>query len=567
MAEPTISPVLNQILVKADEARKNSLALRDREVANALAAEEIISAAIVDVQKIGQAKTVEATARATGEMVAQDQARSIISQAQGFETLAGLLEKSTAVAKEVAVRTDVVRKEKETRLIDDPLTWIKSAVDWDNNEKKLIGAVDQLQTIHGAAQSIGNQIGVIGTQSRANAKVITDASIQAQADRLEAEASLQAAQLRLDGLKYNTQGVQAVAAASDRDLKLATDVANFGRAEAQYQLALEEEARRREQFNWQREQARAIRDEKISEKQFEERTVQYIQLGEAARGITPSSPQMIKDMIKLNKGLTQEYIDLYKNGEIASRTGQGIIAETPAKVLSILSRDPTLIAQLPEQQKKVAEILLNAQAVLGDKSVRAKEGLDDDKTGTKSSRVVTQAVQTQIQRALAYVGNNPDNVFYIGDPSSYIGSKESPGVSAFQRYPLTGIVFNPAIEAGIPLSDPTIPWKLTLEAVKAGKINSSQAAADFSQIYKRMSALHRAGVDFKKFAIALPPDGASYRVKIGGEIVDVTDFPAVARAMNAELARQAVRARYDQIKENRGNAIRNLPGSEQVPGR
>lgn len=537
------NPVLDLVVRKAEEARKASIALRDREVANAMAAEGIISQAVIDTEKLGQAKIVEERAKQTGMMVAQDQARSAINQAKGPETLANLLAQTTELAARVQQETKAVREEQLASTGFSPFAALKLALDTSGNRTRLEQSISELQVLNSAAQSVGNQIGTIGRESRANAQVITAASIEASAEQTARTAAIQAAELRLKGLAANTQGVTAIAAASDRDLQLATGVGNFARAEASFQLSLEEEQRRREQFNWQREQAEAARAEKLDEKGFEQRTIDYINIGENIRGLPPSSAQEIRDMIKLNKGLSQEYAELYQNGKIAARTGQALISNSPGKVAAILSQDPTLLSTLDEQQKKVAALVLEASKVLGDKSVRAKEGLDDDKTGAKANRVITQAVQQNIQRQLAYVGNNPDNVFFLGEPSSYIGSREAPGVAAFQKYTLTKKVFEPAINAGASLSDVSVPYKLTLEAIKKGEINSSQAAADFSNIYKRMSALHRAGSDFKKFAIALPPDGAQYRVKIDGEVIDVTDFIAVAQAMNRSLSKQAFDAK------------------------
>lgn len=541
MAEP--SPFLDLVLAKVDQARKDSLVQRDREVANAMAAEAIISKAVLDTQKIGQAKAVEITAAQTGQMVAQQQTQEAVNQAGGFDALYSLIAQTSKAVQRTQQELQAVREEELSTTGFSPIGALKLALDWSGNQTRLKNSIQEVQVLQAGAERITSQITQVGNLAKASAKTITDASIQASADQVKLQAEVQAAEIALKGLQANTAGVIAMAAASDRDLQYATAAGQFARQEAQFQLALEEEARRRAQFSWEQEKARALKEERLEEKGFEERTIAYINLGEISRGLTPSTPQMIRDMIKLNKGLSQEYVDLYKNGEIASRTGQAIIAESPGKVAAIFSRDPSLISSLDANQKKVAELVMEASKVLGDKSVRSKEGLDDDKTGAKANRVVTQAVQTAISRQLAYVGNNPDNVFYIGDPSAFIGTKDQPGVSAFQKYTLTKKVFEPAIASNVSLTDVSVPFKLSLEAVKRGELSSVQAAADFSNIYKRMSALHRAGSDFRKFAISLPPDGASYRVKIDGEIIDVTDFVSVAQAMTRSLAKQAFDAK------------------------
>jgi hypothetical protein len=538
MSQP--NPILEIVQRAANNAAQSAASVAAREQAAAVEGQRIIGEAIATNKTIAANQQIVTGAQRAGELAAQTQMLDIISGAKGFETLGNLLKKSTATATEVVAQTDVVRKEQETRLIDDPFTWIKAQFDWDNNQKKLEGAVGQLQVVSQAAQQVAGQISQVGIQSKATAKVITQAGIQAELDNIALTAQQQQHQLALENLKYNVMGVKAAAEADDKLLNLATQVGTFERMEAQFQQGLVEEQRRREQFDWQREQQKAVAEEKLDAKQFEARTIAYINAGEAARGLTPSSSQQIRDMIKLNKGLSAEYAELYRNGEIAARTGQAIISISPGKVSGILAADPTLIGQLDENQKKVAEVLIEARKVLGDKALRQREGLDDDKTGAKAERVVSAQVTQLLTRQLNFVGNNPDNVFFIGDPASYIGKPGAPGISTFQNYPLVQKVFNPAIAANVSLTDISVPWKLSVEAVRKGEISTAQAAADFSNIYRRMSAVHRAGADFRKFAISLPPEGSQYKVKIDGEVVDVTDYQAVATAMAQQLRREAL---------------------------
>lgn len=534
------NPILEIVQRAATNAAQSAASVAAREQAASAEGQRIIGEAIATNKTIAANQQIVTGAQRAGELAAQTQMLDIISGAKGFETLGNLLKKSTTVATEVAAQTDVVRKEQETRLIDDPLTWIKAQFDWDNNQKKLEGAVGQLQVVSQAAQQVAGQISQVGIQSKATAQVLTQAGIKAELDNIVLTAEQQQRQLALEGLKYNVIGVKAAAEADDKILGISTQVGTFERMEAQFQQGLLEEARRREQFDWQKEQQRAAAEEKLDAKQFEDRTIAYINAGESARGLTPSSPQQIRDMIKLNKGLSAEYTELYRNGEIAARTGQAIISTSPGKVSSILAADPTLIGQFDENQKKVAEVLMEARKVLGDKAVRQREGLDDDKTGAKAERVVSAQVTKILEGQLRFVGNNPDNVFFIGDPASYIGGPGAPGIAAFQIYPLVQKVFNPAIAANVSLTDVSVPWKLSLEAIKKGEISTAQAAADFQNIYRRMSAVHRASADFRKFAISLPADGAQYKVKINGEIVDVTDYQSVATAMSKQLRIEAM---------------------------
>lgn len=522
------NPVLDLIVQAGKNAVQSAASVAAAENAVATETKKLVAGAIETNKQIAANQQIITSAQRGGELAAQEQMLSIISGSKGIETLGALLNKSTQVASEVVARTDVVRKEQETRLIDDPLTWIKAQLDWDKNQEKLAGSVDQLRIVSSAAQQVANQISTVGQVSKATARTITQASMQAEIDNVALMASQQQRELLLKGLAANVQGVRAAAEADDKVLDVATRVGTFARQEQQFQLALEQEERLREQFSWSK-------GEKEDQKTFEDRTIAAINAGEAARGLPPSSPQEIRDVIRLNKGLSAEYAELYQNGRIALQSGQALISTNPGKVAAILQASPELVASLDENQKKVAGILKEAYAVLGDKTVRAKEGLDDDKSGAKAQRVVSAKVQELVTRQLNFIGNNPDNPFFVGDLSSYIGSSQNPGIAAFQSYPLTQKVLNPAIAANVALSDPAVPFKLALEAVRKGEISTAQAAADFSNIYRRVSAVHRQAADFRKFAISLPPEGSQYKVKIDGEVVDITNYQAVATLMSKSL--------------------------------
>jgi hypothetical protein len=532
MAEP--NPVIEQIRALAGNVVQSTASVAAAKTAGSKQITDLISEQVDLVRDVAASRQIQVSAERAGQMAAQDQAIQIVSGARGIETLGKLLGETTRVADEVVGLTQTVRKEQETRLIDDPITWIKAAVDWDNNQEKLRGAVGQLQVVQTAAQSVASQIGQVGEKSKALAKTITTAGIKAETDQIRLTAEGQAATLAIEGIKQNLVGVEAAANADDRLLQLATSIYGVERAEAQFQLALEEAERARNRDSIARK-----KDE--DERQFEERMVATIQAGQRSRGVLEESPQQIRDKIKAMGGVRDEYKDYYDKGEIFLRSGQAILGYSPAESAAILARDPTLRENLNENQKRVADIISEATKVLGDKAVRTKEGLDDDKSGAKAKRVVAEKTNELIQRQLAFVGNNPDNPFYVGDLGSYIGSSKAPGVAAFQNYPVTKLVLNPAIESGISLSDPSVVFKMTFDAVRTGKITSIQAAADLTNIYTRASAINRASADFRRFGIALPPNAGQYKVKIEGEVVDLTNFPAVANLMAKQLRMQAFR--------------------------
>lgn len=527
------NPVLEQVRQLTKNAVQSTASVAATKTRVADDTMKLISEQVDLVGDIAASRATQISAERSGQLAAQEQANQIVSGARGVETLGKLLEKTTQVAGEVVGLTDVVRKEQETRLVDDPLTWIKAAVDWDGNKEKLEGAVGQLQIVQGAAQNVASQIGQVGQQTKALARTLTTAGMQAEVDQVLITARAQQAGLAIESMRQNVVGVEAAAQADDKVLALATSLFGIERSEQQFQMALEEaEARRAD---------RAIaRQAKEDERQYEERVVATIRAGQEARGVLPETAQQIRDKIRVMGGVRDEYKDYFDKGEIFLRSGQAIVGYSPAESASILSKDPTLLENLTTNQRKVADLVLEATKVLGDKSVRTKEGLDDDKSGAKTRRVIEAKTSELIARQAAFVGNNADNVFYIGDLGSYIGSSKSPGVSTFQNYPITKLVLNPAIESGVSLADPNVPFQLAFDAVRTGKITSVQAAADITNIYRRASAIHRASSDFRRFGVTLPPNAGQYKVKINGDVIDLTDFPQVANAMAKELRRTAM---------------------------
>ena len=529
--------LLEFIRQQTQAARESTASLAATEQKSAKASEETLKVMATRAEDIGANQRIVTGAAQTGNLIAQQQAADAVTSAGGYEALyaniAQLADRQNSLRKNLAQ----VRKANEENPGIMPWNAIARVVDGGQARRAAQVDLTEMQSLAAGNKEITSAISTVGNIARANARTITAASAVASADLVAQESAQQADKLRLEGLKYNVATAQAAAQADDKMLELAYKEANFGRSEAQFQLALEEEQRRRSDaaFN------RSIREDALKDKQDERATLEtalfHINLGRVPRNQAAITMQELRDEIKLNGGkLGKEYAELRENGKIAAATGQGLIATTPAEVSSLLSRDPALYASLDANQKKVADLVMEAQSVLG--LPTSKVALADDKTGAKAKKMVTEQTQALVTQQLRYVGNNPDNIFYIGEPASYIGTATQPGVGAFQKYPLVQKVFNPAIAAGTSLSDPSVSYGLTMEAVKRGDISSSQAAADYSGIYRRMAALQRAGADFKKFAIALPPDGAKYFVKVDGQLIDATDFQSVAMAMNRSLASQ-----------------------------
>ena len=543
MAQP--NSLLELITQLAQRSTQSAASVAAAENANAEQGKAAVKGIQETTEKIGANQQIITSAALTAEMQTQNATADAI-------TNAGVTESLYDTITQLRVRQDSLKQNlNEIRAVEadhsglNPIDLISRAIKTIQPRRAAITDVEQIQQLNMGAQQLAQSVGAAATVAKATTKTITQAAIQAETDNIALTAQAQQYAQQLEGLKWNSVGVRAVAEAHDKELANNLGVANFARSEEQFQLSLREEERRAAQFDFQQEQARATREEKQDARQFEDRTIQLINLGEASRGLSPSSAQEIRDAIKLNKGLSAEYAELYAAGKRTAQTGQPSIATSPARASEILASNPVIPQNLPEEQRKVAEILLEARQVLNLPSNKIQ--LAGDKTGQVAAQLVNNQVQGVIRNQLSYVGNNSDNPFYLGDLGSYIGKPGAPGVASFQKYPLVQKVFNLELQAGVSLQDPTFVFKLAAGAAAKGEITSRQAAADLSNIYKRASAIHRAAMDFRKFGISLPEDGATYRVKINGEVIDVTDFPSVSRAMAKELRTQMLQRAKQEL--------------------
>lgn len=532
-------------------------------------AEQEASSKVVDVIKtmatraedIGAAQQIVVGAKVYGDLKAQEVATAAVDVAGGYDALfqnvAAIAERQDSLRKNL----DIVRQTQQDIPGIGPIAGIRRVFASGDARRNAEVDLEQLQALSQGNQALMQNLGTVGNLARANAQTLTAAAAKASVDVVAMQSRQEAAKLALEGLKQGLSGVTAAAQASDRDLRLSTDERAFDLRERQFQFAMEQAAEARANAAFNRSLRQEAADEKRQEAEILATALSEINLGRNSRNLPPLTLTDLRGEIKLGGGkLPPELAEMRQTGKITAQSGQAFIAMSPADVGKVLSTSPDLLASLNAQQKKAAEMILEAQQVLGEP--KNKIALADDKTGSKARALVSQRLQDTVTGHLALPGNNTENPFYVGEPSAYIGSAATPGIPTFQNYPLVQKVFNPAIAAGGSLADPNVPYNLTLAAVKSGEITLSQAAADFAAIYKRISAVHRATVDFKKFAIALPADGATYRAKVNGQLIDMTNWEQVYSAMNKDLRAQEVKDFRTGTRVNPGLARelqRNLP--------
>jgi hypothetical protein len=507
-------------------------------VDNAAKAEAVVGGLEKTYEQAGRDQALVVQTAQIGALNAQQASRKALDAAGGFDALYSTIATLRTEQERLTPELERLRQENVDASGISPLAWIKRELDWNGTQAKVAGSINTIKNVSAVGQEIEQRVNAAGTIARATAETMTVASVEAASRVAQAEWAGRAAQARLEGLKYNTQSMEAIASAEDKTLEVLTRAQNFQRAEDQFQLALREEERRREQFNWQKESAAAARTEKLEGKALDDSFVYKLNLGRAARGLASLEGLEAKQALTLLRANNPDMVDLYRKGDVAATTGIGLIGYSPADTASVIAKNPQILQDLPPERRKALDIVVQAQRELA--LARGMKGSDlaDDKDGSKAAAFINAKVNEKVAQFSANVGNNFDNPFHLGDLTSYIGTAKDPVVAIFQTYPAVAKVLNPAIAGGVSLSDPNVVVGLVSAAVRKGEIPSSQAAADISNIYRRANLLHRRAVGFETLGISLPPAGAGYVARINGESVDVTDFVAVARAMNRQMLRE-----------------------------
>jgi len=514
-------------------------------VDNSMKAEAIVGSVDKLYQQAAQDQALIVRTAQTGQLQAQQASQKALEAAGGMDALYATISTLRTEQERLAPALEQLREENIAASGFSPIEWIKQAFDVNGTQAKVSSSVQAIKTVSAAGQEIEQRVNAAGTIAKNTAETMTTASIDAAARMAATEWQARAAQARLEALKYNSATMDAIAGAEDKTLEVLMRAQNVERSEQQYQLALEEAQRQRDQFEWRKEEAayqRADREEKVV---IDNDIVMKINAGRASRGQEPIGPTEAKQMISMFKSNNPEMLDLYKKGELALQTGISFIGYSPADTARVIASNPQILQSLPDVRKKALGLVVEAQAALAE--ARGKDvRLQDDKDGSKAASFVNDYVKRKVGEYSANVGNNFDNPFHVGDLSSFIGSPASPGVAIFQTYPSVQKVLNPAIAANVSLSDPNSVVGMIRAAVKKGDISSSQAAADISNIYRRANLIHRKAVGFETIGVATPAAGKGYMARVDGQLVDVTDFPAVARLMNRSMAAE-IRGRMEKM--------------------
>jgi hypothetical protein len=485
------------------------------------------------------ASTLRATAEAQATIVREDyiakqkveQAQRTAALAAGYDPALGagpMLDRIAAINKkgsEVVDLTKKLRAERSVSIFEDPLAWVQANFLSDTQEQVGMAAAE-LETESAVLGQLNQAVQQTARTAEATAQTVTAAKIEAATKVAATDANLKAFQAEQEGIRFRTAAVTARAELSNADLNALHTLRNATLAEQNYKLNLQQEARAREQFNWQKEFQKISLEEKKAAKELDGYLTETINYGNRLLGRPELTGMDAKVMVQLlKKGGTEELNRLYQMGlSYRMNPKNPIVGPDPASAYDNLV---SLQGRVTETQKGVVEVLRDVQASMPRTAFDPKTGKMIDTKG------YNQTVQDTFAGQFQSIRPGSGNPFDVGDVTPYVTASPE-----LQSLPFIQQVISPAITAKQPLQDPKVVIDLAIESAKRGDITLPQAISGVINIYQRANAMNQAARGFVSFGIVPPQGGLAYNSRLGfGATVNLADPVAVGRYMSIEMVK------------------------------
>lgn len=519
---------LDQLVSTAQAAVAQSIELSKKKQENATAAQGIASD-ISNTLKIvsGDVATVTATKQAAELKVQAENAR--VARAAGIDPETGaniLVDTVTKLRQsnaEVEANLKEYRRKTETSFFDHPIDYIVNQITLPATEEKLQNSAKQASLYNQQLTEVNNTLQNSFQTNKQLEESITATSATAATRVAAAQSLIESQKYQLEALKYNTLGIDEAQKATADQLNMIYNVFNAQKAEQQLKLAQESNALSRERFNFEKAIRQETLDAKREGKVLDEVVLHKINTGRAASGMAPlEGPEAQFALAKMKSGAGGDVQTYYELGDRVVSTGQISFGNTPAEATRTLTATPT---NLPDIKRETAAVLSAAlQALQASKTV-------DHKDKAASDAFVNKFVNDQIKAQYSSIIPNAQNLFDVGDLSSYLS------LSAIKDLPVTQKVLVPLAASNVPLNDPKLIFGFLKKAVKDGTLTTSQVT-DITTVYRKANLINQEARDFRSLGIIPPNAGRNYFAKVSsfGKPVDMTDPVAVQHYISREMA-------------------------------
>lgn len=486
------------------------------------------------------AKVLRETADAQARIVREDLiAQQRVEQAQRSAALAAGYDPATGTGaifdrikninnkgSEVIQLSEKLKAERKVGFFDNPIEWAKINLLGDT-EGDLVVAAQDLQSESNVLGALNSAVQQTAQTARATAQTVTAAKIESAEKVAATDAQLRAIQAEQEGIRFRTAAVTARAELSSANLNAMHTLRGAVLAEQNYNLNLQQEARLREQFNWQKELKRLQDEERATEKSLEGYVTETLNYGNRLLGRPEMSGLDAKAMVTLfKKGGSEELNRIYQIGlSYRMNPKNPIIGTNPSEAYDNLV---TLQGNVTESQKAVLEVMRDIRTSLPKTAF-------DPKTGKVDSTAYNAAIKAQFDSDFQRIVPGTQNPYDVGELAPYINASKE-----LQMMPFGQKVLVPAMTAKQPLDNPKLVVDLAITAAKNGEISVPEAISGIINTYQKSNAINQAAKGFVSFGIVPPKGGLAYNVKLGfGQTVNLTDPVAVGRYMSIEMAKQA----------------------------
>lgn len=492
--------------------------------ANAQKAKESVGRLQGIMQEAAKASATIEYQKGTADLAAQNATRRAaiavgVNPEAGVDTLTEIMSRLKETNKNIIDTAADIRKKKSTSLWSDPVQFIKDNFFLPDSEQKLKANVEEAKALSGTLGLVSKAVSETSQTYQALKETTTQATIEARTKLAAADAAVKAEELNIQGIKYDTESVNAIAAMSKAQVDAWIAYRGTQDASTRLQLALDSSALQREQFDWARSEREIAQAAKNADKLIDDQTLEYINRSKAALG----QPPLTKDEYKyqaalLKSGKSTELAYHLENGMRNAMTGTSMVGANPAESLSVIKEFPS---DLPAIQQETLKLIDDAERLVKSKPHDPKDikGIAD-----KTNFTVKEIVAEQ------YANIRSGSLLDVGDLTSYIGTGSGKdtelGIGGLNSLPISRKLLLPLAKAGQPLEDTKVILGLVTKAVRDGTITSSEALG-LSDIYRQASQINMVARGFTKFGITVPENGTKYRISLGSlfnrDVIDLND--------------------------------------------
>lgn len=442
------------------------------------------------------------------------------------DALTALADTIASAYREVTVQADIIAKKQSVSPLERPLEWLVNQFTVNTDirkhntaDRKLDAAVQQYQRLNTLTQSAA----VTQTQL---AESVTAASAAATAKNIAIESELKANESLRKGLLYNVQGISTILQMKSQDLSTMFSIFNAQQAQEQFNLALANADRQREEFDWRKNEKKLLEQ---GENLLIERinAGRMLRLGADAKTLKAGTAEA-KNAISLlssNSPVGKELQDDYMRGE------QGVLATSPANALETFKTSTTKIAPAQYAVRQLLEDSLTEVQ---------KSPSFDPKNVAATKAAINQVARAKVDQMLAKVNpDDPSNIFNIPAIAAVIKN-----VPELQQLPVVVKVLAPRIAAGDNLNRPDDVFQAIAGAVKDKTITYVEAL-DAVELYQRGVALNLASRNIENFGVTPSKENSKFGYRVGlttdprlfasKKTYDLTKVDAFGRALNEQL--------------------------------